>query len=295
MTQTLAKDMEFDLALNIARQSLYRFGALALSDPRVGSWEKIHDKRSQELVLEAAALLRSTPGARAMDLSCGELPLEELDPGRVFALLSDSETDLNMAYERTFGLVVSGACPPYETEYLNSKFTFQRSQQLADISGFYRAFGLRPSSQHPERYDHIVLELEFMAFLLGLERQAIESDQQEREEHIAVCRDAQAKFVEEHLAWWIPTFAKLLSMEDPQGCYGALAIFLSALIPVERALLAITAPPGAVSPSSVEPPEECEGCLLQQGLIQCLDQPNDENIKALPETHKSLIQDYYLG
>ncbi len=151
---------------------------------------------------------------------------------------SRSPSRLNEAYERTFGLLVSGTCPPYETEYVNSKFTFQRSQQLADVSGFYTAFGLEPSSQHPERQDHIVLELEFMAFLLGLERRAAESDELESGERVAVCRDALERFLEQHLAWWVPTFSKLLSMEDPEGYYGALARFLAAFVPAERALLA---------------------------------------------------------
>ena len=263
MTVTSLADPTFDPALNMGRQSLYRFCALALSDPRVGSWEQVHERPFQRLVGDAAALLRNEPPARAKAFARGERPLEELDPALVFARLSDSPSRLNEAYERTFGLLVSGACPPYETEYVNSKFTFQRSQQLADVSGFYTAFGLQPSSRHPERQDHIVLELEFMAFLLGLERRAAESDEMASGERMAVCRDAQERFLEQHLAWWVPTFSKLLSMADPEGYYGALARFLAAFVPAERALLGIEAVNGTVGPSTVERPEECESCLLQ--------------------------------
>ncbi len=263
MNVTSSTDPMFDLALSMGRQSLYRFCALALSDPRLGSWEQVHERSFQQLLGDAAALLRKEPAARAKAFARGERPLEELDPALVFARLPGSPARLNEAYERTFGLLVSGACPPYETEYVNSKFTFQRSQQLADVSGFYTAFGLQPSSQHPERQDHIVLELEFMAFLLGLERRAAESDEMESGKRMAVCRDAQEKFLEQHLAWWVPTFSKLLSMADPEGYYGALARFLAAFVPAERALLGIESPSGMVGPSTVERPEECESCLLQ--------------------------------
>ena len=41
-------------------------------------------------------------------------------------------------------------CPPYETQY-GSTHIFWQSQQLADIAGFYRAFGLELSKQAHER------------------------------------------------------------------------------------------------------------------------------------------------
>ena len=158
--------------------------------------------------------------------------------------------------------MVSSACPPYETEYINSKFAFQRSNSLADVSGFYQAFGLTISDRHPERPDHVVLELEFMAFLLGLERQAAEEDPSRRPEDQRVCRDAQARFVSEHLAWWTPVFARLLSKANPHGFYAAASAFLAALIPAERALLRLPPASCCVGPSEVERPELCEGCEL---------------------------------
>ena len=159
----------FDEALCFARQSLYRFAALALVDPRRGTWEQLSHPSAARLAQAAAALVRGEPAADARSLGLGERPLSDLDLDPVLAWLPANAEALNAAYEQTFGLLVSSNCPPYETEYINSKFTFQRSQGLADIAGFYSAFGLEPSTFYPERHDHLALELEFMAFLLGLE------------------------------------------------------------------------------------------------------------------------------
>ena len=253
----------FDPALSIARQSLYRFVALSLLDPRAGCWEQLNELRGDRILTDAAALIRNEPTAKAETLAVAERPLVDLDPEPVFVALPDCEAVLNDEFERTFGLLVSNACPPYETEYINGKFTFQRSQELADISGFYTAFGLKPSHRLPERHDHIVLQLEFMAFLIGLERRAGDSGDGERDERIEICRDAQTRFLRDHLAWWAPAFSKLLSKEHPDGFYAAVGKLLSSLVPAERSLLGVNASTRAARPTRLERPEECEGCLLQ--------------------------------
>ncbi len=260
--QPEANGETFDGALCFARQSLYRFAALTLVDPRRGTWEQLSHRSTTQLAREAAALVRGEPAAEVHPLGLGERPLADLDPAVVLSRLPADADALNAAYEQTFGLLVSSNCPPYETEYINSKFTFQRSQGLADIAGFYSAFGLEPSSAHPERHDHLALELEFMAFLLGLERTAATSDNADRVERSTICRDAQRRFLAEHLVWWVPTFARLLSRQDPGGFYDAISQFLAALMTAERALAGIPAPLGQVAPSTVERPEECSGCLL---------------------------------
>ncbi|REK16550.1 MAG: hypothetical protein DWQ37_07490 [Planctomycetota bacterium] len=257
-----AGEAEFDPVLCSARRTLYRFVAWTLADPRGGSWDQLALDSTAQLVSAAAAVVRGEPSASAHSLGRGELPLVDLDPAPVFARLPATTEAANAAYEQTFGLLVSSNCPPYETEYINSKFTFQRSHGLADVAGFYRAFGLEPSATHPERQDHLVLELEFMALLLGLEQAAMESDHPSRTEHRDVCAAAGRKFLEEHLLWWVPTFARLLSRQDPDGFYEAVSRLLAALVAADRSMAGLPTLSAQVAPTMVERPEECAGCLL---------------------------------
>lgn len=249
--------IRFNLAVNAARSVLYRFASLTLIDPQGGSWSRLAGRSSHECVAAACELLREEPVAVASALSLGEAPLGELEPTAMFARFPGSAELLNAEYERTFGLLVTAGCPPYETEYIDGKLSFQRAQHMADVGGFYRAFGMEPVASRPERPDHIALELEFMAILIGLESRAADAEQ------IEVCRDAQAQFLKSHLAWWVPSFARLLLKENPDGFYAAVGRFLSALLPAERALLGVTACHQPAEPSPLERPEECEGCLVQ--------------------------------
>jgi TorA maturation chaperone TorD len=249
-------------AMNLARQSLYRFASLSLVDPRVGSWQRLCALRNDTLLPEAAALIREESRMRTPELGLGERPVSDLDPKPVLDGLPHSPSAFNAQYESTFGLLVSSVCPPYETEYIGSKFDFQRSNCLADISGFYHAFGLAISDEHPERPDHIALEFEFMAHLLELERRAANSNSEYRRDRQQICREAQSHFLKEHLAWWVPAFAKLLCHEAHDGFFNAIGVFLAALIPSERVQLNVEMQSRDLSASSPERPEACEGCEL---------------------------------
>jgi TorA maturation chaperone TorD len=238
--------------------------ALALQDPRRGNWKRLADPLWQRGVSSAAELVRCELSLVAGELGLGELPIERLDARELVDRLPESEEDLNREFERAFGLLVTSPHPPYETEYLGEKLAFQRAQQLADVAGFYRAFGLKLSQEYPERPDHIVVELEFMAFLIGMERKAADGSSSEDDERVAVCRDAQRRFLNDHLVWWLPTFARLLVHERPDCFYAAGGRFLAALVPAERTLLKVPPWKRPIEPPRPIRPEECAGCLLSE-------------------------------
>jgi len=243
----------------LARQALYRLASMALTDPRSGMWAQLSDPATRETAIAAAEVLRADPDARAASLGRGESALETLDAAAVFDHLAGSAEEYEAAHAGIFGLVVSSAaCPSHETDYVSEKQIFQQSHALADVSGFYRAFGLAPSRRFPERHDHISAELEFMASLVALERIAAESGEQERAD---LCRDAERRFLEEHLAWWAPTFARMLSLEaGPNTFYGAVAALLAALTPAERGLLGVAVPKHGAQPAQSPGSDACDGC-----------------------------------
>lgn len=252
----------FDPALWQARRLCYRLAALALSDPRAGGWSHWNDSESRLLVRQAAALLRDEEAAVARPLALGERPLGDLAPELLFNRLPPTWDDLNTLYERNFGLLSGSKCPPYETEYVPSKFVFQRSNSLADVAGYYLAFGLQASTQQPERPDHIALEMEFMAQLVQLEIAARQGDDAESCSQGDICLAAQERFLREHVIWWMPAFCTLLRRQSPDGFYDAVSSYVAALVAAERALFGLAAPHLAPEPSPLEEPDACSGCEL---------------------------------
>lgn len=250
-----------DSAADLARECLYRFLAAVSGGPYAIGWDQALDPVAQEMALAAADWLGSAAARQATPLARDGLDVMESELARLTEGLRTPVDKTRAEYDRIFGLVVPKDCPPYETEYYPTGETFARSQQMADIAGFYAAFGIEPSRSSPERPDYLALELEFMAFLLSKKREALAAALNDPEwaEQAEICDQAQRDFFRDHLAWWVPTFAAGLRRKA-SGYHDALAAALAAWIPDECRRLRIDAVLRPAGPELIEQPEEQSGC-----------------------------------
>lgn len=94
----------------------------------------------------------------------------------------------------------NGPVSLHETAYGDGRRIAGRPVELADISGFYAAFGFALSERDPDLPDHLCAELEFYSLLLVKEAYARSHGWQPKA-HIA--REAAKTFLEQHLGRWI--------------------------------------------------------------------------------------------
>lgn len=107
--------------------------------------------------------------------------------------LLESNPGLTDDYSRIFE---SGNVSPYESDYIYDVRSPSKLYLKADVSGFYRALGMRSGGEMP---DHISVELEFVSFTLLKEAYSLlKSDGKS-----GLVRDLRRKFLDEHLSRWL--------------------------------------------------------------------------------------------
>jgi TorA maturation chaperone TorD len=157
-----------------------------------------------------------------LERALAELP--GFDPGNRALRVDPSR--LALEYRQVFSHNLTPDCPPYETQY-GATHIFWQSQQLADIAGFYRAFGVEVSGTAHERADHLAVELEFMGYLCAKEAHALEHAQATQAE---ICRDAQAKFLKDHVGRWVKAFGVRVKAKLPQSASAQLVDVLGRIV-----------------------------------------------------------------
>lgn len=200
-----------------ARAAVYRYLAMAFSDPSAGA---------------ADALARQWPLA---EVALGTLGLAADAAACAVAGVAD-DSALKRAHLAVFGHAVSKDCPPYGSEY-GQAHIFEKTQTLADVAGFYRAFGLALAEGMHERPDHIAVELEFMEFLCL--KQALAETEEHGPARVAVCVKAQRAFLGDHLGFWAFSFARRLRQRPEPGPFAARAGLLEAFLAQELAAAGI--------------------------------------------------------
>lgn len=217
-----ASAADAEATVGLPRSFLYQFLARAFEYPSPETWDWLGAVETQAAVRAAVDALEP---ARS-----GPLHQEQrvLEPGLNAGGWNRFQDD----YIAAIGHAARGSCPINEIEYgdLKADPLFQ-PHRLADLAAFYRAFGLEWGAGADERHDHLAVELEFLAVLTAQE--ASLCAQPGPPEALAVCRDAQRRFLREHLARWTPAFARRLIRAVGEGPLAAVARFALVFLQAE--------------------------------------------------------------
>ena len=174
----------------------------------------------------------------------------------VDTLAGATAPSLEERYREVFTHVHSGDCPIYETDY-GPRDVWRQSNELADIAGFYRAFGFDPLGERP---DHAAVELEFLHVLAYKEAWATAHGD---EANADVCHEAAAAFARDHALAWLPALAARAEALAREGPYAAAACLLTAFCAAESERIGVSLPEDLPAPVSVgrledEAPGLCE-------------------------------------
>lgn len=135
------------------------------------------------------------------------------------------EERIRAEYARLF--LGSGPVSLHETAYGDGRRIAGRTAELADISGFYLAFGVRLSQTDPDLPDHVCSELEFYSLMLIKAAYAGRSGWTPKGD---ITRRALRKFLEQHLGRWTGSLARDVGQCTSAPPYLQLARALQALI-----------------------------------------------------------------
>jgi TorA maturation chaperone TorD len=213
---------------------------------------------------ELAQRLASPQGSAALAAAAYLLDPELAD--QVRRLAGEDLEALPLRFRRLFGHTSRGPVPPYETDY-GSDALFLQPQEMADIAGFFRAFGLELSRREHQRVDHLACECEFLAFLCRKEAYALETGD---EDMLAQTCKAQRLFLKDHLGRFGPAVGHRLARED-QGFYGTLGRICALFLGRECRRLGVPAGPAHLELRSAESDNVPMACGSESELLQVED------------------------
>ena len=246
-------EYSFKLTALAARAALARALSLVFAPPRGPVLNFLKGSLATK-VAEAATYLDEGPALQAG----AEAVAQALGDG----------ADLEGEYHRLFHTELPAT--PYESEY-GPQRAARKGPTLADILGFYQAFGFRPAPAAAELPDHIGVELEFLSLLLMKEADARGRD---AGEEAAITADASQKFFTDHLAQWAPAFGQGLREAARHPFYVAVAQLLHVFVEGEASRLGCSL--GEAEGQTPAGPEASLACPMGPGdpsVLSCLPPP----------------------
>jgi DMSO reductase family type II enzyme chaperone len=133
--------------------------------------------------------------------------------------------DLAAEYSRLF--LGAGRVPLREGGYGDGLRFAGQPYDIADLNGFYLAFGFAISAEEPSPPDHLGTELEFASLLLLKKALALERG---RAREVRIVDDALSRFLEDHLGRWAASVARALLAEGAAPPYARLAAMMEELV-----------------------------------------------------------------
>lgn len=205
-----------------ARSTLYGAVSSLFSDPGCEKFSMLLTPIIQGGILDACFQLDEDESLKKSKLSNSfQKLLIKLDKSNMEKISGE--------YVNVFGHTLSKKTAPYALEHLKNSDVFFRTQKLADLNAFYRAFAMEVESI--ERADHIATQTEFLSFILLKELLAIEKDLNDEKE---VCEKAILDFQKDHFLEWTIIFSENLSTYVDGNFYPEAGRFLNEFLKKEK-------------------------------------------------------------
>lgn len=153
-------------------------------------------------------------------------------------LASPEATVLDLArdYAHTFcgaGSTKKSSAYPFESVYTSRDGLLMQDARDGALE-WYRRFGLTKSESWFDCEDHVALELEFMGYLVGMEAEARADGRADEADGLL---RSQRDFAREHLANWLPRFARDADAKARTDFYRGLARFANSYVKRDLAAL----------------------------------------------------------
>lgn len=182
-----------------------------------------------EDVLESLDSGELVDGARTSARELGSEGIRAAVEGLAAAWAENPAPDLEgllEQFEVAYGQACTADRPPYELMY-GGTTPFREPQDLADLSGYYRAFNVSLAPLMHERPDHVGVEAEFVSYLCYLAAWAAANGKEEQHQTALA---AARSFLRDHLGTFATTFAQRAAATAPPSVFRQGAALLAALV-----------------------------------------------------------------